>query len=182
MLVTRLIVGFSLFVFSGGFSIRRFSDQAIQDPASNGFITVPDVSKAPSENPSTTGIQSPHDQGSIPSGSTAVISKRISHFGHQPPVDAERCKTSNYPYLVTCYDVIYADALINKEPENNFLKEPGLESIRQNCALVDAIGFDWSMYGMCCPIQHDGKFGFPCDSVSLLVESQLKPDSMHFGG
>lgn len=179
MLVINLILSLSLLALSEGLAIDRLLDREYQGSAPNEIIATSDVPAVPFENLDDliintlgeelsnmgTGISPEARSKQLDYTATSQDTYKIS--GLETTIDEVFCHMSQHPALVSCHSEVYADALKNNDPHNEYFKEPAVQFLRRDCFLADDIGFDMATFGLCCPLQKDKIFGFPCVPVVL---------------
>ena len=179
MLVINFILSLSLLALSEGLAIDRLLDRDNQGSAPNEIIATSDIPTVPiekldhptintlGEQPSNidTGISPEARSNQFDYTATSQDMNEIS--GLETTIDKVFCSMSRYPALVSCRSEVYADALKNNDPLNEYFKEPAVKYLRGDCFLADDIGFDQASFGLCCPLQKNKLFGFPCVPVVL---------------
>lgn len=179
MLVMNHILSLSLLALSEGLAIDRLLDRENQGLAPNEVIATSDVPEVPIENLddpiinalgeelSNMGTEISPEAKSKQFDYTATSQDTYEISGLETTIDEVFCRMSRYPALVSCRSEVYADALKNNDPDNEYFKEPMVQSLRRDCFLADDIGFDQASFGLCCPLQENKLFGFPCVPVVL---------------
>lgn len=169
----NLLLGLFFLALSEGIAIDRLPDQANQGPTSEEIVATSDIMTLPIERLIDPAIKTleeePSNRGTemVPGAPSRQLDPTTSQdtydaYKQETTIDAVFCQQPKYPVLVSCHSEEYANALKNDDPSNTYFKEPGTTILRGDCFLADDIGFDLTLFGLCCPLQKDRRFGFPC--------------------